>query len=429
MRLNEWKPDFFDSLPDPIRVYHGTDFGTLDNILRSGRISAKEGHRHGETYGINWFSLRVGGYGMGTYFSIDIPKTDFDNYKFHFMNNSDLTSNDDVIRIDGYNLRIVTIGGGDEEYFRRAWDNTVGNGGDVFDFVNYLNRVNREFKEWQPTVDNPAVIYLIRQLFGDNELVKAGLLGESRKKLSEVKASDINMSPFKPKSELNPKLWVNGKINSRVRVRLLDIADDFMDELAIGDIKPEDIVLTGSLSNYNWSKYSDIDLHIVIDFSKVYPGKKDFVEDYFKTKREAWTESHGELKIYGYPVEVSVEDSKNPAMSTGVYSIVKNEWIVEPDDFDNAELNSAYIRKHSAKLMTKIDAMLSDYNNRKGLDNLDSKAYNLFMNLRRQRQESLSTSGEMGSGNIIYKILKHSGYLDKLWDVINGAFDRSMSMP
>ena len=29
-----------------------------------------------------------------------------------------------------------------------------------------------------------------------------------------------------------------------------------------------DILLTGSLANYGWSKYSDVDLHIVIDFDE-----------------------------------------------------------------------------------------------------------------------------------------------------------------
>ena len=31
----------------------------------------------------------------------------------------------------------------------------------------------------------------------------------------------------------------------------------------------EDLRLTGSLANYNWSEYSDVDLHLVVDFEKI----------------------------------------------------------------------------------------------------------------------------------------------------------------
>ena len=137
--------------------------------------------------------------------------------------------------------------------------------------------------------------------------------------INEIEAKDVNLSYFKIKKELNPKFWPNGKLNSRVRLRLMDIADDFFNELAVNWVKPEDIIFTGSIANYNWSRYSDVDLHILIDFKKVYPKNQEFVDDYFKSKKENWLANHEDLKIFGYPVEISVEDSNENNPSSGRY--------------------------------------------------------------------------------------------------------------
>ena len=73
--------------------------------------------------------------------------------------------------------------------------------------------------------------------------------------------SEVDLSSFNIKKELNPKFWKDDKLDSRIRIKLLDIADDFIDFLGVDWVKPEDITITGSLANYNWNKkYSDIDL-------------------------------------------------------------------------------------------------------------------------------------------------------------------------
>ena len=46
----------------------------------------------------------------------------------------------------------------------------------------------------------------------------------------------------------------------------------------------KDIKLTGSLANFNWSKFSDVDLHLVIDFSQITDNEK-FAKDYFDAKK------------------------------------------------------------------------------------------------------------------------------------------------
>ena len=58
-----------------------------------------------------------------------------------------------------------------------------------------------------------------------------------------------------------------GKFTMRedIRKKLLEISDDFIESFGV-EFFIHDVVLTGSLANYNWSQYYDVDLHIIIDF-------------------------------------------------------------------------------------------------------------------------------------------------------------------
>lgn len=246
----------------------------------------------------------------------------------------------------------------------------------------------------------------------------------------EIEASDINLSSFKAKDELHPKIWVNNKINSRIRLKLLDIADDFIDSLEIDWVKPKDIILAGSIANYNWSRYSDIDVHIIMDYNEVYRNKL-FVKDYFNAKKDLWKNNHNELTIYGFPVEMYVEDVDEPSDSSGKYSLIKNKWLNEPKNLENAKINATYVKKEAAKYINQIDGLHSKLRN----EDIDAKiidigkrAQNLLKKLKGIRKESLQRSGEMGSGNIIYKILRRMSYLDRLRNIINWSYDKGNSI-
>ena len=250
--------------------------------------------------------------------------------------------------------------------------------------------------------------------------------------INEIESKDISLSSFRIKKELNPKFWPNGKLNSRVRLRLMDIADDFIQDLSVDWVKPKDVIFTGSIANYNWSRYSDIDLHILIDFKKVYPKNSDFVDDYFKSKKENWLANHEELKIFGFPIEISVEDSNDDNPSSGRYSLYKNKWIVKPNDFQDAIINQEYVKKTAAKYMTQIDNIehnLKSETDKHKCEKYSNRVYKIFDKLKTMRSEGLeSDKKEMSSGNIIYKIIRRAGYIDKIWDIYNSSYDKANSI-
>lgn len=246
----------------------------------------------------------------------------------------------------------------------------------------------------------------------------------------EVSMNDINLNPLEPKPQLNPRFWINGKLNSKVRLKLMDIADDFIQTLNIKWVKPLDVVFTGSLANYNWTKYSDIDIHVIMNYEEVYKNV-EFVKEYFEMKKYSWAQDHDSLRIYGFPVELYVEDSNDAASSSGVYSIERNKWIVEPKPFDDNEFDEQYVKKTAAKLMTQVDElsdMIDSTDDEYKMDVLSKKVKRLNDKVKFIRQKSLKKDGEMGNGNIIYKAMRNAGYIDKLWDLKSKTYDKLNSL-
>ena len=248
--------------------------------------------------------------------------------------------------------------------------------------------------------------------------------------LTEVEPKEVNMRSFEVKDGLCGKLWDDNSLDSQVRLRLLDIADDFIEELNIKWVKPKDILFTGSLANYNWSEYSDIDVHVVYDYSEIY-SKKEFVEEYFKSKKNLWNNKHEDLEIYGYPVEMGVEDSESPLPSSGVYSLNKGEWIRKPEPMSYDEIDEPYVRREAARIMTAVDDIEPLFNeeedtHKKGL--LASKVKRILSDLKEKRKKGLKRGGEMNSDNIIYKLLRRGGYLDRMRDIVDRGYDAENSI-
>ena len=242
----------------------------------------------------------------------------------------------------------------------------------------------------------------------------------------------IDLSSFKIQDELNPKFWKEGKLDSRIRLKLLDIADDFTDFLNVNWVKVKDIIMTGSLSNYNWSEdYSDIDLHIIINYKDV-DKRVEFVRDYFNSKKQLWNQEHQNIKIYGFPVELYVQDENEPHASTGVYSLEKNEWIVKPEKKTIPKKNLTNAEKDAESWISKIDNLIDRYypdatDSQKEdlIDNLD----NMFDDIKSSRKKGFSSGGdEMNKNNLTFKMLRRNGYIDKIYSKKNEVYDDLMSI-
>jgi len=249
---------------------------------------------------------------------------------------------------------------------------------------------------------------------------------------TEVDADDVDLKSFELQDRLSD-IWENdGSLNLKVRDRLLDIADDFWDTIGIDWVEPEGVLLVGSICNYNWSVFSDIDLHLVVDFKKVHK-KTDFVQDYFDEKKTDWNNTHEDLEIMGFPVELYVQDINADTESTAIYDLEENKWIKEPsqDEFEPIGNKKEKIKVIASKIMTKIDDMTDYFNSQTDLHKigkLGEKVQSLLDKIMDYRKKSLAKDGEMSEGNIVYKTLRRGEYLDRLWDLKSKIYDKVNSI-
>jgi hypothetical protein len=223
---------------------------------------------------------------------------------------------------------------------------------------------------------------------------------------------------------LCPKVWnINEdgpKLDNEVRKNLIKISMDFVKDLKTNnnlDIKIEDIVMIGSLTNYNWTPYSDVDLHIITDYSKLNMSKED-AQTLFDAIKAGWNNKH-DITMKGHDVELYVQDIDYEPTSASEYSVLKNEWIKEPIK-ERPNFNKPLIKKKYKEYKNKIDSFVKK-DNEKSLKGLLDKLYKF-------RQAGLDSGGELSEENIVFKILRAKGYLDKLKNNISSIYDDKMSV-
>jgi len=228
----------------------------------------------------------------------------------------------------------------------------------------------------------------------------------------------MKLDRYKPKENLNKKIWQSeDTLRKEVREKLLQIANDFIKEIEI-DIRYDDIIFTGSLANYNYNIYSDIDLHIIISGPKKELDDKIF-EAFLNAKKKLWNISHN-IKIKGYDVEIYPELEEEGHKSSGIYSLQKDMWINKPDKFD-AEPNLRAVSKKLRETERMIDSVLDGSASEKDVDKVIEK-------LKKMRQTGLNRSGEMSVENLVYKVLRNDNILQKLFDELHAAYDREFSL-
>ena len=242
---------------------------------------------------------------------------------------------------------------------------------------------------------------------------------------------------FHIQDELNPDIWMESEgryvMKPEIREKLLEIGGDFMDFLDVGlgdcevdtkDCDVEDITVTGSLANYNWSDYSDIDLHVIVDFGE-FQYDKELLKNYFNSKKTIWNSQH-DVTIYGYEVEVYAQDDTEEHFSSGVYSVLYDEWIVEPQQ-EEFDLDEKVLLKKASPWMEMIDDLYEKSKNIEFTDTIDL-VRKVKDKLKKYRTCGLEKGGEYSYENLVFKLLRRNGYIKKLLDLRNDMQDELMSI-
>jgi len=244
-------------------------------------------------------------------------------------------------------------------------------------------------------------------------------LGEDREQDEKI----IKSFYSKPTLSLDIFEKIDGgyKMLDPVRDRLLIITDKFIDFLGV-DFFIYDSILTGSLANYNWSEYSDVDLHVLIDYDES-DHNNVLLQEFFAAKKQVWNTLHN-ITIKGFEVEMYVQDVKEKHISSGVYSVLNNKWLVEPQKSKNYVDDRGILEK-GAEYANLIDSLVEK--NEQGID-VSTVVDSVKKKLKRFRQSGLDKGGEYSYENLTFKLLRRNGYIEKLIELKKNVVDNKLSV-
>ena len=210
---------------------------------------------------------------------------------------------------------------------------------------------------------------------------------------------------YKTHGELNPKLWADNNLRSKLHAGLLKIAHHFYEFLEI-DVPIQDIILIGSNANYNWTKHSDIDLHVIVNYLEI-GDNLHLVKNYLHAKKSVWNSNYP-LKYKGMNIELYAQDSNDSLHSSvGIYSLLNKTWIQKPNS-KIISIDDSTIQQKTQSYEYEINALSTED------PKLEFKIKDLLLRLRNLRQSGLEAEGEYSLENLAYKHLRNTGHIEQL---------------
>ena len=222
-----------------------------------------------------------------------------------------------------------------------------------------------------------------------------------------MQIQELSIDPNPYHTELNPIIWNNDSLRPEIRQQLLKIAKHFIDYLEQPNLKLKDVTLSGSSAGYNYSDYSDIDLHLVVNSEETFsPQKNQYNSTY-------------DLKIKNIPVELYVQPASQVHHSAGVYSVLDDKWLSKPDR-KSPTVDPKDIKSKARNYAGKINRAMRNNDLKSAEDTMED--------LRRLRKAGLERNGEQSVENLAFKLLRARGQIDKLRKYINKLQSAELSL-
>ena len=216
-------------------------------------------------------------------------------------------------------------------------------------------------------------------------------------------------------SVLNPELWQADVLKPVVLDKMLKVANEFYKSVEL-NVPIEDIYFLGSTAGYNWTPNSDIDLHILVDFSKIDPNK-ELVKKYVDGLKNTWNQEH-DIHIGDHQVEVYIQDINDVNRSQAVYSIINNEWVKKPE-YQGIQVDKETIKKKYNQYVDMINTAI----NQGDIDLMKTVIKRLYD----MREAGLSNDGEYSVENLVFKLLRSTGYISKLRQNVKSIYDKEIN--
>jgi DNA-binding Lrp family transcriptional regulator len=251
----------------------------------------------------------------------------------------------------------------------------------------------------------------------------ANALGDTITK--DLKIPKEVLDSFQLKPSLNPEFWDKEELRKDISDQLMLIAQEFFDGLKSPEnLVIKDVIFTGSLANYNWSKYSDVDLHVIVDFETV-DTDEEFIKQLFDSYKNLWNNNHN-ITIKGYDVELYLQDIRETLSANAVYSIKRNKWLLKPEK-EKFKLNRNIIKKKALTFIDKLKDVKKVYAEEEYQKALD-KSQELKDKIKKYRKSGLESGGEFSLENLVFKVLRRTPFMEVLNDINSKSYDQIMSL-
>jgi predicted nucleotidyltransferase len=207
---------------------------------------------------------------------------------------------------------------------------------------------------------------------------------------------------------------------------MLEIVDEFLADLKEQEIKikVDDILLIGSNASYNYTKDSDIDLHILADV-KATKYEKEVAAALYSAYRSLFNKNL-DIEFYDIPVEIFVETEDSARVSNGIYSVKKNKWVKKPVQEDIPEYDTKALDELVDKWEANCKELIDDIKADKLKD--EKRVVKMLEDIYDKLRKKGISKGEYSIENLAFKELRNKGYLDQLKDFRNDLVSKRLSL-
>mgnify|MGYP003310397343 FL=1 len=218
---------------------------------------------------------------------------------------------------------------------------------------------------------------------------------------------------------LNPKLFKDKKLDPEVWQTLNKIGKEWASFANIPAAAIKDVIVVGGNANYNYTKHSDIDLHLVVDKKGI--KCQGLIDDYLQSKKQLWALTH-DITVKGQPVELYAQDYRDPfRQGQGVYSLRTNRWLQEPE---RVKFNSK-----SPEVVNKVKDLSFQINSLIDSKSDDNDAFKqIKRKLKIMRATAIEKGGEYAPENLAFKELRNRGTLDRMNKYLRQLEDTELSL-
>jgi hypothetical protein len=102
-------------------------------------------------------------------------------------------------------------------------------------------------------------------------------------------------------------------------------------------------------------------------------------------------------------------------------------WVNEPNKGDMKDIDVELIKEKSKQWMKIIDGVVDNIKD-ESPDEIKSIVKKYKEKLKKFRNCGLEKGGEMSLENLVFKLIRRNGYIEKLYDIPTEIIDKKLSM-